>query len=441
MCSFNIIKIINNTIDFINFHAQKRGPDSTQIKEINNITFIHNLLHITGKKVEQPFIKDNVVCVYNGEIYNYLQLGNYKSDGQCIIDLYLKYGIEFTKKLDGEFAIALIDFNKSIILISTDIFSTKPIFYSFEKNNFMISSYSSCITRNKMNNINKLEANKTIIFDMNTLTKKDETTVYDFDLNQYKTNFNDWNKAFENAIKKRTINLQRKLFVLLSSGYDSGSICCVLNKLNVKYKTYTVNGNEDKMILSNRYKINNTKYKIYDLNENIIKKYKQRNKLNCCDYTQLVRKKMKNDEYSVLKDRASCGGSFIYDKVRKDNYIISLSGQGADEILSDYGFNGDKKTWHSCFGGKFPNDLNKIFPWESFFSGIGQCLIMKEEIIGGSYGIEQRYPFLDKYVVQEFLWLTANLKNKYYKAPLHNYLSINNYPFSENKKIGFNQLY
>ena len=97
--------------------------------------------------------------------------------------------------------------------------------------------------------------------------------------------------------------------------------------------------------------------------------------------------------------------------------------------------------WHSCFGGKYPNDLTKIFPWESFFSGLGQCLLMKEEIIGGSYGIEQRYPFLDKDLVQEFLWLTADLKNKFYKAPLHNYMKTNDYPFKEKEKIGFNSLY
>ncbi len=66
---------------------------------------------------------------------------------------------------------------------------------------------------------------------------------------------------------------------------------------------------------------------------------------------------------------------------------------------------------------------------------------MKEEIIGGSHGIEQRYPFLDKDVVQEFLWLKPELKNKYYKAPIHNYLNENNYPFTPNEKLGFNCLY
>ena len=55
-----------------------------------------------------------------------------------------------------------------------------------------------------------------------------------------------------------------------------------------------------------------------------------------------------------------------------NKYAIKYYEQGADEILSDYGFNGKKITWHSCFGGRFPNDLNTIFPWESFFSGIAK---------------------------------------------------------------------
>ena len=67
--------------------------------------------------------------------------------------------------------------------------------------------------------------------------------------------------------------------------------------------------------------------------------------------------------------------------------------------------------------------------------------INEEEIIGGSYGLEQRYPFLDKMVVQEFLWLTPELKNKHYKSVLHNYMISHNYPFALNKKVGFNCLY
>ena len=63
---------------------------------------------------------------------------------------------------------------------------------------------------------------------------------------------------------------------------------------------------------------------------------------------------------------------------------------------------------------------------------------MKEETVSGTWGVEGRYPFLDKQVVQEFLWLSNDLKNKHYKSVIHNYLTSNNYPFEENQKVGFN---
>ncbi len=63
---------------------------------------------------------------------------------------------------------------------------------------------------------------------------------------------------------------------------------------------------------------------------------------------------------------------------------------------------------------------------------------MKEEYVTGSYGIEGRYPFLDKEVVQKFLWLSADIKNQHYKSPLHLYMLAHNFPFKINSKVGFN---
>ena len=63
--------------------------------------------------------------------------------------------------------------------------------------------------------------------------------------------------------------------------------------------------------------------------------------------------------------------------------------------------------------------------------------LAKEEYVAGSYGIETRYPYLDKYVVQEFLWLDSKLKNSKYKSVLDNYLTISKYPFESNIKRGF----
>ena len=61
----------------------------------------------------------------------------------------------------------------------------------------------------------------------------------------------------------------------------------------------------------------------------------------------------------------------------------------------------------------------------------------KEEFVGGNYGIETRYPFLDRDLVQEFLWLDVSLKNSSYKSAVESYLKKNNYPYDKNVKLGF----
>jgi len=48
-----------------------------------------------------------------------------------LIPLYKKYGNYFTQKIHGEFALCLIDFEEKIIIISSDLFKTKPIFYNY----------------------------------------------------------------------------------------------------------------------------------------------------------------------------------------------------------------------------------------------------------------------------------------------------------------------
>jgi asparagine synthetase B (glutamine-hydrolysing) len=111
-----------------------------------------------------------------------------------------------------------------------------------------------------------------------------------------------------------------------------------------------------------------------------------------------------------------------------------MSGQGADEILSDYGFGGNKHFRHSEFGGLFPKE-QKL--WYSFNDGTQIQYLNKEEYTAGHFGIEARYPFLDKQLVQEFLWLTPEVKNRNYKSPLHDYLNSQTFPFDKGKKLGF----
>ena len=433
MCSIGVTNIKRSILDSNNF-SQYRGPDYTNVVEANGVQFMHNLLHLTGQKTPQPFIKDNVYVVFNGEIYNYLEFGNYKTDGECLINLYQLHGDEFTKLLDGEFALCLIDFNLEKILISNDTFSCKPLWYSFKNSQFCIGSYESQLTMLGFDRNTKLYANKTKVFNLKTLDKVNEFDNFKFDLNQHKTNFNDWCRAFTNSIEKRIRGIQYGVYLGLSSGYDSGAIACELLKQNVSFKSYTIAGPENQSIINSRVNLIPSHEIIY-LTKDEYDTTKQYILRNCENFSY-------NDKflnYNIKGDKASVGLAFICNKAKKENYRIYLSGQGADEIISDYGFNGNKIYGHSSFGGRFPSKLDGFFPWHSFYDGTQIQYLNKEEYIAGHYGIETRYPFLDKFLVQEFLWLTSDLKNSRYKSVLSYYLRSNNFPFAE-EKIGFNVL-
>ena len=209
MCSILFSSKEIDNLDFVNERIQKRGPDYTGVYKNDKYSFIHNLLSITGDFTEQPFKKDNIVCMFNGEIYNYKDFGNYKSDGECLIPLYEKYGDEFIKKLDGEFAILLVDFKNDILLVSTDIFSTKPLYMAADDvDNFGFASYASPLQRMEFENVYKIPANKTYIFKLSKFKLIKELSVIDFDLNQHKDSFDDWNKAFSNSMTKRATDIR-----------------------------------------------------------------------------------------------------------------------------------------------------------------------------------------------------------------------------------------
>ncbi len=398
MCGILVYKNSGN-----NFYIQKRGQDLTTEVKKHGFTFIHNLLSITGKFAPQPYEEDGIICIYNGEIYN---LKFNKSDGENLIPLYKKYGSDFPKYLDGEWAIALYDFNKGLAIFATDLFATKPLW----RKGLECASYESGVGGHK------IPANT--IVKVYFSGKEESKNIYDWDLNQYKETYDDWIIALENAVEKRAA---KRCFIGFSSGYDSGTIACALLKLGVDFKAYIIKGYEDVGVLEKRMKLI-PDYEYLDSPDDF-RKEPDWIKTNVEDFKYKVPKK------NLKNDSASLGLSKICRMAHAEGRKVYLSGQGADEIIADYAL----KPHLSTFKGKFPN---KLFLWNNFYDGCQYSYLGKEEYVAGSHSIETRYPFLDREVVQEFLWLTPELKNKYYKAPIHEYLKRNNFPNSFNKKIG-----
>lgn len=158
MCSIISCSLPIDNLEYINYFTQFRGPDSTNTHTKNDVNFIHKLLIINGIFTTSPFIKENIVCLYNGEVYNYKDFGNYSSDGKCLIFLYLEYSVVFVSKFNGEFAIFLMYFSKDLSVASTEIFGKKPLWYEVNGEHFGIASYKSVLERIGHENIQRLKA-------------------------------------------------------------------------------------------------------------------------------------------------------------------------------------------------------------------------------------------------------------------------------------------
>ena len=427
--------IPQNALQFIN----NRGPDSTHSLNINNINFVHFLLHLTGEKTPQPIIQDSIVCIFNGEIYNYKDIdSNSKSDVYSIIKSYIDYGDDFAKYLDGEFVIILFDFSKNKFFICSDIFKTKPLFYNINQSNIILASYESTCKKIKNQDYLSIKPNTQMIFNIDTREKISETKIHTFDLNQHKTNYNDYTAALEKSILKRYPENGIPL-VTLSSGLDSGSIACCLNKYNKESLFISIPKNEDLNTLYQRKEILGEKHIFLDLSDEEKSIIKQHLHHNCepfvWDFTY-------HRSLGIVEDGFSQGSMLAkskmidYCKKNNQNIKILMSGIGADEIMAH-------NSYYSLGWGNvdyFPDDLNQVYPWKNFYEGTMDNYIKGDEYIGGCFGFETRYPFCDKQLVQEFLWLKPELKNNYknsnYKPALHHYLDTNNF-FIYHKKLGF----
>ncbi|CAK9109864.1 unnamed protein product [Durusdinium trenchii] len=454
MCSFLVTTWVISNFTAVNFFLRPRGPDGTHAVQKGPFTFVHNLLHMTGERVFQPFVDGEAVAVYNGEIYNsrqvpsgFSQRHSYRSDGECLLPCYRHHGASFPKILDGEWALVLVDFSAMEAIVSTDVFGTKPLWYSWHKG-FHAASYKSALLGLGIPERHVQAAAPNQVLRLQLSFAHDEVvqvnevarySVHEFDLRQFKTSTEDWQMAFRRAVWKRIAASNHPVFVGLSSGYDSGALHLALESEAPDHSAtyFTVAAEELPQIIKQRLAVHN---------KSVARAFKI--SLSLQDFhseTSWLHSFSEPSKYgrsnwaggSVQEDGAAAGLSSIFRLCRSAGILVYISGAGADEIISDYGFSGKKFFPHSSFGGQFPEDLSSLFPWQSVFLGTQRDYLMKEEVVAGSHGLEARYPFLDRAVVQEFLWLSHNVKNEIYKRPVHDFLAAANYPFDVGNKDGF----
>ena len=119
-----------------------RGPDGAGVYVDSRVGLGHRRLSIIDLNTgDQPMSSEDGTCVlvFNGEIYNYLELRREltdqghrfrtQSDTEVILHLYERHGADCVHRLNGMFAFALWDARARRLFAARDRLGEKPLYY------------------------------------------------------------------------------------------------------------------------------------------------------------------------------------------------------------------------------------------------------------------------------------------------------------------------
>jgi asparagine synthase (glutamine-hydrolysing) len=129
-----------------------RGPDAHQLVTFPELTLGHHRLSIidTSEAANQPFTSEDgrYVLVFNGAIYNYLELKaklpdyhfKTQSDTEVLLAALITWGKEALAKLNGMFAFAFWDNESKELLLVRDRYGIKPLYYAASNDTLFFAS-------------------------------------------------------------------------------------------------------------------------------------------------------------------------------------------------------------------------------------------------------------------------------------------------------------
>ena len=323
------------------------------------------------KNGNQPFfdINKDVVCSYNGEIYNYREvreelvtLGHEfytESDTEVLVTAWKQWREKAFSKFTGMFAVALLDLNNKRLYLARDFFGIKPLYYAKKSNGLIFSSDPVCVA-----NVIGLRENRSKVIEYieyGTYDNSEETFFADvksletgsylvFDLTTsnlvgplpWTNDKNEISDGFEglvpveSAVKQikqaieDSVNLHLRadvdIAIALSGGIDSSIIAGVVRKLRPKSVIHTFSYIAPGALSEERF--------VDLVNESI---------------GAIPTKIATNDLYfsDDLDDLIAAQGEpfaslsiyaqyLVFREIKKSGIKVSLDGQGADELFSGY---------------------------------------------------------------------------------------------------------
>lgn len=352
---------VKDKLKLMNF----RGPDNTGFHKKNNISLGHVRLSILDidERSNQPYIFENYILTYNGEIYNFqdlkkelIELGyefSTSSDTEVLIKGYAEWAEKLLPKLNGMFAFAIYDSVNEEVFCARDRVGVKPFYYYIKDGDIEIcSQLSPLINKNSeisekaisiyldcgyipspysiLENVFKLKPGNYLIFNLKNKTHKTETY---WDLKKPKLTDLSYDEAKKelhrlliDAVKIR-LQSDVPLGSFLSGGIDSALVSAIASKTSKdQLNTYTIGFKDpkyDESQLAKRF-------------SEIINSNHTETICSANDVLKIIPKLL--EVYDEPFADSSALPSLLLCSVTKENVSVALSGDGGDE--SFIGYNG-----------------------------------------------------------------------------------------------------
>jgi asparagine synthase (glutamine-hydrolysing) len=459
-----------------------RGPDDSGIWKSDHelVTLGHVRLSILDLSTlgHQPmeYLDKGITIVFNGEIYNYLELRNdlkskgynfkTNTDTEVLMGSYLEWGVDFLTRLNGMFAFCLYDSNKEEVLLARDRAGEKPLFYSLEEKSIKFcSELKGLLADSKfVRKINpssldcllsqgyvagemcifekakKLPPACALLFDIKTGKNK----VWDYwklpsnlaELSSFSSSafdddlLNELDFLLSDSINKQLV-ADVPVGVLLSGGVDSSLITAYAAKCQSNLKTFTVtfpqyskfDESKHAKIISNHFGTNHFELEASEITPDIL--------FNLAEQF---------DEPMV---DSSMIPTYLVTKLVKEHCTVALGGDGGDELFGGYGHH-SRLLWMNHKSGMIPMPIRKIlaigardilpigFKGRVWLQGLGENLETGLPLIANLFEPNTRKLLLSKYpgwnivaenIRQEFLPKNVtNLLDRVTRMDFKNYM-------------------
>lgn len=388
--------VLNRMLTRINH----RGPDECGIYTNDYIGFGSvrlSIIDIAGGHQPMPNEDLTLRIVFNGEIFNYLELRKEleqkghkfrtKSDTEVIVHLYEEYGEECLSKLNGQFVFSIWDKKNQELFIARDRVGIRPLYYYHTDDLFVYASEIKAIFEHEKvsRELSEEGISETLTFwttiSPNTVFKgvkecppghfikfkNHQITIKRYWELRFATKGNYFSGTFQDAITRfeelfeDSVRIRLRADVpvaaYLSGGIDSSITTAYIKKLEPKVlQTFSVGFTEKEFDESYYQNIAADYFKTTHISHTCTTK----------EVAENFPKVVWHCEMPLLRTSPSPMYS-LSKKVRESNIKVVITGEGADELLAGYNIFKENKIRH--FWAKNPKSrirpllLKKLYPY------------------------------------------------------------------------------